>query len=144
MYYEQINDRSNHKEALIVMGFLSEDNRRLACWSSNSNSSPLDTRVNCMLPNRFWVSIKDDMLYICKSNFNGKVLSYYANIELKNIKFIKKINYTFPCFVFEVKNESGVNEFRINPLTTDDEYYAKALVDYINLYRTKVVENNDL
>lgn len=138
MFYEKISKKNNHREVLIMMGYLSEDNPQLACWSSNSNNSMVSFKADFMFPNRYWISIKDDMLYICRSGFNGKVLCYYANIELKNVRFIKRITYVTSSFVFEVKNESGVQEFRVNPLTLDEEYYAEMLADYIKTYKHEV------
>lgn len=144
MFYDQLRtmhvDSSNPKSMLVYKGFLSEEQKSLACWSSNTTVDLTTRKTDNMLPSRFWVSINQDMLFISTSSFNRKYLSYYANIEVNNIKFIKRVDSNTTYFIFKVTNESGEYEFRINPLTSDDEYYAQKIADYISNYKIKESE----
>ena len=143
MYYEKLKEKKinhkDHRNALIEMGYLTKEKKIFSCWCLNSSTSMIDFEYNPMLPNRFWISIKDDMLFICESGFNGKVLAYFGNIELKNIRYVQKKYYNriFPCFIFQVKNESGVNNFRIIPAHTKEIFNAKEITKYIIKYHSK-------
>lgn len=140
MYYEKLkkmNMEKNPRNVLKLMGFLSDEQPTLACWSGNSGLTNLDFNPNYYIPSRFYASIKDDMLYICKSGFNGKVLSFFANISIKNIKFIEQKYIMASTYIFYVKNDFETFEFRLNPLTPDDEWYANEMAKYITAYNKK-------
>ena len=127
----QINKQSPRK-TLIQLGFLSEQNNRLACCSTNANPFHVSYDCNQMLPTRFWFSIKDDMVYICKADMKNRVLAYHANIELKNIRFVTKmVESGNPSYFFEIKNENGCYKFILYPANIENEFYAQVVADYI-------------
>lgn len=142
MYYERLKEMNinckDHRNALIDMGFLTEENKNLSCWCMKNSQQITDFENDPMLPNRFWISIKDDMLYVCESSFGGKVLGYWGNIELKNLRFVQKKFYSIvPCYVFEINNENGTHKFRIIPTFNGEDYYAQEISKHIVRYNSK-------
>jgi len=148
MYYEKLkklNMDKNPRNVLKLMGFLSDEQPTLACWCGNSGLDNLYFNPNYYIPSRFYASIKDDMLYICKSGFNGKVLSFFANISIKNIKFVgQTFVMASTAYIFHVKGDFKTFEFRLTPLTPDETWYANEMAKYITAYNKKEEKNNDL
>lgn len=119
-----MNYRKIGKE-LKSLGYI--DDRMLMCHSNPSSPK---------LPYFVLLSISGDKLHISKANAFGGYKGYFANIDLKSLKFHSKTicNYVIVSYRFLVIDEDNnvIGDFYIN--TGKKKTEAAKLVDYIIKY----------
>lgn len=126
---------------LKSLGYI--DDRMLMCHSNSTVASSKNyglfmkiETISQKLPYFMILSINGDKLNISKAKTFGGYKEYFANIDLKSLKFHSKttINYVTASYKFLVTDEDNnvIGEFYINATEKKDE--AAKLVDYIIKY----------